>query len=224
MSDEENSTNEDEIETQTTEDGAQDNSETTPGSDEPPVDHMAAMAAAMEETNPENSESESTDDAVVENSDSATDSEEPQTDHMAAMAAAMDQIDPDNLESESTEDKNTSDATAADQTVETDTPVRRRADAESIAESVSHSDVNIDTLLKVPVSLSIEVGRTRMTINELLETQEGSVIELERHLEEPLDILVNGALIAHGVVVLANERFGLQITDIISPEERAKSI
>lgn len=87
-----------------------------------------------------------------------------------------------------------------------------------------NNDVNLDTLLKVPVSLSIEVGRTHMTISELMETREGSVIELERLLEEPLDILVNGALIAHGVVVLANDRFGIQITDIVSPQDRALSL
>ncbi|MDY6982140.1 MAG: FliM/FliN family flagellar motor switch protein, partial [Pseudomonadota bacterium] len=61
------------------------------------------------------------------------------------------------------------------------------------------TDVNLDTLLKVPVMLSIEVGRTKMTINEIMNMREGSVIELERLLDEPLDILVNGALIAHGV-------------------------
>jgi flagellar motor switch protein FliN len=86
------------------------------------------------------------------------------------------------------------------------------------------TDVNLDTLLKVPVSLSIEVGRTRMTINEIMNMREGSVIELERLLDEPLDILVNGALIAHGVVVLANDRFGIQITDIISPQDRIRTI
>ncbi|MGV3592816.1 MAG: flagellar motor switch protein FliN, partial [Gammaproteobacteria bacterium] len=76
----------------------------------------------------------------------------------------------------------------------------------------------------VPVSLSIEVGRTKMTINEIMNMREGSVIELERLLDEPLDILVNGALIAHGVVVLANDRFGIQITDIISPQDRIRTI
>ena len=79
-------------------------------------------------------------------------------------------------------------------------------------------------MLKVPVSLSIEVGRTKMTINEIMNMREGSVIELERLLDEPLDILVNGALIAHGVVVLANDRFGIQITDIISPQDRVRMI
>lgn len=96
--------------------------------------------------------------------------------------------------------------------------------AQIIAKSISGKDVNIDALLKVPVSLAIEVGRTKLNLNDLLGTREGSVIELDRHLDEPLDILVNGALIAHGIVVLANEKFGLQITDIISLEERARSL
>lgn len=91
-------------------------------------------------------------------------------------------------------------------------------------EKITSNSVNLDTLLKVPVNLSIEVGRTQMALNELLDTREGSVIELERMLDEPLDILVNGSLVAHGVVVLANERFGIQITDIVSQQERAKNI
>lgn len=84
--------------------------------------------------------------------------------------------------------------------------------------------VNMETLLKVPVNLSIEVGRTRMTLNEILDTKEGTVVELERMLDEPLDIMVNGALVAHGVVVLANERFGIQITDIVSLQERVQNL
>ena len=86
------------------------------------------------------------------------------------------------------------------------------------------NSVNLETLLKVPVNLSIEVGRTQMALNELLETREGTVIELERLLDEPLDILVNGSLVAHGVVVLANDRFGIQITDIVSLQERAQNL
>lgn len=90
--------------------------------------------------------------------------------------------------------------------------------------NLANNDINLDTLLKVPVSLSIEVGRTRMSINDLLHTREGTVIELDRLMDEPLDILVNGSLIAHGVVVLANDRFGIQITDIISQYDRVKSL
>ena len=96
--------------------------------------------------------------------------------------------------------------------------------AANIAKSISNQEVNIDTLLKVPVSLAIEVGRTQIPLSELIEVEEGTVLELDRLLDEPIDILVNGALIAHGVVVLANEKFGLQITDIISLEERAKNL
>jgi flagellar motor switch protein FliN/FliY len=96
--------------------------------------------------------------------------------------------------------------------------------AASIAKAISSKEVNIDTLLKVPVSLAIEVGRTQVPLSELIEIEEGAVLELDRLLDEPIDILVNGALIAHGVVVLANEKFGLQITDIISLEERAKNL
>ena len=111
-------------------------------------------------------------------------------------------------------------STAEEEAIGQETPVN----AETIARAVSNKDVNIDTLLKVPVSLAIEVGRTQVILSDLLDTQEGSVLELERLLEEPLDILVNGALIGHGVVVLANDRFGLQITDIISLEDRARNL
>jgi flagellar motor switch protein FliN len=94
----------------------------------------------------------------------------------------------------------------------------------SYLNNMAHSEVNFETLLKVPVSLSIEVGRTKMSINDILATREGTVIELDRLMDEPLDILVNGSLIAHGVVVLANDRFGIQITDIVSRQDRVLSI
>jgi flagellar motor switch protein FliN/FliY len=143
--------------------------------------------------------------------------EEP-VDHMAAMAAAM-------AEAGQGDDPEP-DAAALDVEINTgqDVEVTPGQSAEAIARTVAGEDVNIDALLKVPVSLSIEVGRTKMPLNDLLDTQEGAVIELERMLDEPLDILVNGALIAHGVVVLAEDRFGIQITDIISLEERARSL
>ncbi|MCB1671998.1 MAG: flagellar motor switch protein FliN [Gammaproteobacteria bacterium] len=90
--------------------------------------------------------------------------------------------------------------------------------------AVGSAEVNLEALLKVPVALSIEVGRRRMRLDDLLDTEEGTVIELDKLLNEPLDILVNGALIAHGVIVLAQDRFGIQITDILSPEERARTL
>lgn len=111
-------------------------------------------------------------------------------------------------------------------TIEHDSPAASPDSNDPMAALLQRTatDVNLDTLLKVPVMLSIEVGRTKMTINEIMNMREGSVIELERLLDEPLDILVNGALIAHGVVVLANDRFGIQITDIISPQDRIRTI
>lgn len=86
------------------------------------------------------------------------------------------------------------------------------------------NEVDAGALLNVPITVTIEIGRKRMPISQIMELREGSVIELERSLDEPLDILVNGALIAHGVIVLVRDRFGIQITDILSPKERALRI
>ncbi len=83
------------------------------------------------------------------------------------------------------------------------------------------AEVDAATLLNVPITVTIEIGRKKLPIAQILELREGSVIELERNLDEPLDILVNGALIAHGVIVLVKDKFGIQITDILSPKERA---
>lgn len=88
----------------------------------------------------------------------------------------------------------------------------------------SGSEVDTDSLLNVPINVTVEIGRVQLPIRQIMELREGSVIELERSLDEPLDILVNGALVAHGVVVLVRDRFGIQITDIISPKERARHI
>ena len=79
-------------------------------------------------------------------------------------------------------------------------------------------------LESIEVSMSIEVGRTEMTIKDLLLLNEGSVVELDRLAGEPLDILVNGAIIAKGEVVMVGERYGVRFTDIVDPEERAESV
>jgi flagellar motor switch protein FliN/FliY len=85
-------------------------------------------------------------------------------------------------------------------------------------------DMNIDVILDVPVQLSLEVGRARLPIRNLLQLNQGSVIELERAAGEPLDVYVNGTLIAQGEVVVVNERFGVRLTDVISPAERIKRL
>ena len=85
-------------------------------------------------------------------------------------------------------------------------------------------DLNLDVILDVPVALSLEVGRTRMPIRSLLQLNRGSVIELERGAGEPLDVYVNGTLIAHGEVVVINDRFGVRLTDVVSPSERIRRL
>src|SRR3981081_4799788 len=84
----------------------------------------------------------------------------------------------------------------------------------------STRDVNLDVILDVPVTLSMEVGRTRIPIRNLLQLNQGSVVELDRAAGEPLDVFVNGTLAAHGEVVVVNEKFGIPLTDVISPAER----
>ena len=85
-------------------------------------------------------------------------------------------------------------------------------------------DVNIEVILDVPVTLSMEVGRTRIPIRNLLQLNQGSVVELDRAAGEPLDVFVNGTLVAHGEVVVVNDKFGIRLTDVISPAERIKKL
>lgn len=83
---------------------------------------------------------------------------------------------------------------------------------------------DIDVILDIPVTISMEVGNTQIPIRNLLQLNQGSVIELDRLAGEPLDVLVNGTLIAHGEVVMVNEKFGIRLTDVISPGERIKRL
>lgn len=82
----------------------------------------------------------------------------------------------------------------------------------------------LDIILDIPVTISMEVGSTAITIRNLLQLNQGSVIELDRLAGEPLNVLVNGTLIAHGEVVVVNEKFGIRMTDVISPSERIKRL
>jgi flagellar motor switch protein FliN/FliY len=84
--------------------------------------------------------------------------------------------------------------------------------------------VDLDVVMDVPVTLSLEIGRAYVTIRSLLSYTQGSIIELERLAGEPLDVLVNGTLIAHGEVVVVNDKFGVRLTDVVSPIERVKKL
>jgi len=86
------------------------------------------------------------------------------------------------------------------------------------------SEMNLDVLLDVPVKISMEVGNTEISIRNLLQLNQGSVIELDRLAGEPMDVLVNNTLIARGEVVVVNDKFGLRLTDIITPAERVKKL
>ena len=81
-----------------------------------------------------------------------------------------------------------------------------------------------DMILDIPVNLTVELGRTRISIRNLLQLAHGSVVELEGMAGEPMDVLVNGTLIAQGEVVVVNEKFGIRLTDIITPQERIRKL
>jgi flagellar motor switch protein FliN/FliY len=85
-------------------------------------------------------------------------------------------------------------------------------------------DIKLDAILDVPVVISMEIGRTRINIRNLLQLNQGSVVELDRLAGEPMDVLVNGTLIAQGEVVVVNEKFGIRLTDIVSPADRVKKL
>ena len=86
------------------------------------------------------------------------------------------------------------------------------------------NEFNLDVILDVAVTLSMEVGRARIPIRTLLQLNPGSVVELERAAGEPLDVYANGTLIAHGEVVVVNEKFGVRLTDVVSPAERIRKL
>ena len=82
----------------------------------------------------------------------------------------------------------------------------------------------LDVILDIPVSISMEVGNTDITIRNLLQLNQGSVVELDRLAGEPLDVKANGTLIAHGEVVVVNGKFGIRLTDVVSPSERISKL
>ena len=91
-------------------------------------------------------------------------------------------------------------------------------------EGKSRTDLDLDMVLDIPVTISMEIGRTRISIRNLLQLSQGSVVELDRLAGEPMDVLVNDTLIAHGEVVVVNDKFGIRLTDVISAAERIKKL
>jgi len=85
-------------------------------------------------------------------------------------------------------------------------------------------EMNINLILDVAVTLSLEVGRARMSVRDLLQLAPGAIVELDRLAGEPLDVLVNGVRIARGEVVVVNEKFGIRLTDVVSQTERMEQV
>ncbi|REG82939.1 flagellar motor switch protein FliN [Marinomonas pollencensis] len=92
--------------------------------------------------------------------------------------------------------------------------------------SSSGTDVgsDLDLIMDIPVTLSMELGNTEIAIRNLMQLTQGSVVELDRFAGEPLDVLVNGTLIAHGEVVVVNDKYGIRLTDVVSPNERIRRL
>ncbi len=88
----------------------------------------------------------------------------------------------------------------------------------------SGETANLEAILDIPVSLSVEIGQTKISIKNLLQLNQGSVVELERLAGEPLDVKVNNTLVAHGEIVVVNEKYGIRLTDIVSTHERVKKL
>lgn len=96
--------------------------------------------------------------------------------------------------------------------------------ANAAAGAAQRKPQTLDFILDVTLQVTVEVGRTRMTIQDLLQLGQGSVVELEKLAGEPLDIYINGKQVARGEAVIVNEKFGVRLTDIISPEDRIESL
>lgn len=95
---------------------------------------------------------------------------------------------------------------------------------EQLLEAVSEqAGANLDVILNIPVQVSLELGRTTLDLRNLLQLGQGSVVELNRNVDEPMDVLVNGTLIAHAEVVVIDNKFGIRLTDVVSREKRVET-
>jgi flagellar motor switch protein FliN len=99
-----------------------------------------------------------------------------------------------------------------------------RAFPELSPEGAGTAAGRLDMIMDIPVQLTVELGRTKIAIRNLLQLAQGSVIELDRLAGEPMDVLVNGCLIAQGEVVVVNDKFGIRLTDVIAPDERLRRL
>lgn len=161
-------------------------------------------------------------DADSGSADSAADSDQDAAEQVvdSESDAAGDDDQPGGGEATDSQDDQISVDSANEPTIGDEIPVM-----ESPVVSSGPSDqpiADISMILDIPVTLSMEIGQTRISISELLKLGKDSVIELQRMADEPMDVLVNGTLVAHGEAVVVGERFGIRLTDVISPQERLR--
>lgn len=110
------------------------------------------------------------------------------------------------------------------QPAETDAQTATMDQLEDDSSDIADEDANIEVILDIPVTIAMEIGRTMISIRNLLQLNQGSVVELDRLAGEPMDVMVNGTLIAHGEVVVVNDKFGIRLTDVVSAAERLKKL
>ncbi|WP_110456363.1 flagellar motor switch protein FliN [Shewanella algidipiscicola] len=115
-------------------------------------------------------------------------------------------------------------AAMAEQAIEEVQAVELDELADSSKPLTEEEAAKLDTIMDIPVTISMEVGRSFINIRNLLQLNQGSVVELDRVAGEPLDVMVNGTLVAHGEVVVVNDKFGIRLTDVISQTERIKKL
>ena len=194
-------------------DDSQDENEKTPENEG--VEKNETNSAAEQDANPNDIDIDGLADDVAAGVDDASD--EAVTDEWAAAMAE----DPTTEEAGNVDD-GWGDAMAE----EADSIQQAKLDTLTDEDKPSNDDLTpeLDVILDIPVSISMEVGRTEIPIRNLLQLNQGSVVELDRLAGEPLDVLVNGTLIAHGEVVMVNDKFGIRLTDVVSQSERIQRL
>ena len=120
-------------------------------------------------------------------------------------------------------EKEMMEALAQEAAVKSESPLQTVAPP-AVGGTNGSQDSNLDRILDIPLVLSAQLGNTRMLIKDLLQLGPGSIVELDKLAGEPLEVLVNGRLVARGEVVMVNEKFGIRLTDVISPSERVKKL
>ena len=128
-----------------------------------------------------------------------------------------------NQEDEPVKDEGAGEGAGETAVEEKEEAVDEKGSAETAGEE-SGEPASLDLILDIPLAVTVELGRSKMLINDLLQLGQGSVIELTKLVGDPLEVLVNDKLVARGEVVVVNEKFGVRLTDIVTPMERVKSL